>query len=342
MRLDELAERLGGRAVEGDAATCVRGVAALDEGGPEQLGFLRSARNAEALAASRIGALIAPPGVAVGGRPVIRSISPNLDIARAARLLAPELRPAAGVHPRAVIDPSARVEPGASVGACTVVGPRSRIGPRSVLHANVSVYAEVEVGADCEIHAGAVLREGTRLGDRVILQPGVVLGGDGFGYEFDEQGRFEKVPQLGVVVLEDDVEVGANTTIDRARFGETRIGRGVKLDNLVQIAHNVKIGEGSAVVAQSGIAGSTVVGKRVFFMAQSGAANGLTVGDGSFIGVRGGVLQDLPAGSRVWGMPVVAERAWHRAMIALYKLPELARRVRRLERRVGGAPDEEP
>jgi UDP-3-O-[3-hydroxymyristoyl] glucosamine N-acyltransferase len=342
MRLDELAERLGGRAVEGVAATRVRGVAALDEGGPEDLGFLRSARHAAALEASRIGALIAPPGLAVGGRPVIRSLSPSLDIARAARLLAPERRPAPGVHPRAVVDPSAQVHPEASVGACAVVGARSRVGPRSVLHANVTLYSDVEVGADCELHAGVVLREGTRLGERVILQPGVVLGGDGFGYEFDEQGGFEKVPQLGIVVLEDDVEVGANTTVDRARFGETRIGRGVKLDNLVQIAHNVKVGEGSAVVAQSGIAGSTVIGKRVFFMAQSGAANGLQVGDGSFIGVRGGVIQDLPAGSRVWGMPAVAERTWHRAMLTLYKLPELARRVRRLERRVGGGAGEEP
>lgn len=340
MRLDELAERLGGRAFEGDAAVRVRGVAALDEGGPDQLGFVRSAKQAGALAGSRIGALIAPPGVAVGGRPVIRSASPNLDIARAARLLVPPARPAPGIHPRAVVDPSARIDAEACVGPGAVVGARSRIGARSVLHANASVYADVEIGADCEIHAGAVLREGTRLGDRVILQPGVVLGGDGFGYEFDEQGRLEKVPQLGIVVLEDDVEVGANATIDRARFGETRIGRGAKLDNLVQIGHNVVVGEGSAIVAQSGIAGSTRIGRRVFMMAQSGVANGLRVGDGSFIGVRGGVVQDLPAGSRVFGFPTIPERAWHRTMLVLYKLPELARRVRRLERRLGAAPDD--
>jgi UDP-3-O-[3-hydroxymyristoyl] glucosamine N-acyltransferase len=215
------------------------------------------------------------------------------------------------------------------------------VGARTLIHANATLYPDVRVGEDCEIHAGAVLREGTRVGDRVILHPGVVLGGDGFGYEFDEQGSFEKVPQLGVVVLEDDVEVGSNTTVDRARFGETRIGRGVKLDNLVQIAHNVRIGDGSAIVAQSGIAGSTVIGRRVFFMAQSGAANGLEIGDGAFVGVRAGVIQDLPAGSRVWGMPAVPERTWHRAMLVLYRLPEIARRLRRLERRAGGAPPDD-
>jgi UDP-3-O-[3-hydroxymyristoyl] glucosamine N-acyltransferase len=256
-------------------------------------------------------------------------------IARAARILAPEPRPAPGVHPRAVVDPTAEVHAEASVGPCAVVGARSRIGPRSVVHANATVYADVAVGADCELHAGAVLREGTRLGDRVIVQPGAVLGADGFGYEFDERGQLEKVPQLGVVVIEDDVEIGALVAVDRARFGETRIGRGVKIDDLVMVGHNCRIGEGSAIVAQSGLAGSSVVGKRVFLMAQTGVANQVTLGDGSFVGARGGVIQDLAPGSRVYGFPAVPERAWHRAMLLLYRLPELARRLRRLEKRAG-------
>jgi UDP-3-O-[3-hydroxymyristoyl] glucosamine N-acyltransferase len=340
MRLGELAERLGGRPVEGDAGFVVRGVAALDEGGPAELGFLRSARFAGALAASRIGAVIAPPGVDVGGRPAIRSASPNLDIARAAQLLAKQESPAPGIHPRAAVDPSAEVHPEASIGACAVVGARSRIGAGTVLHAGATVYPDVRVGAACVLHAGSVLREGTVLGDRVILQPGAVLGGDGFGYEFDEAGRLEKVPQLGGVVVEDDVEIGANATVDRARFGATRIGRGVKIDNLVMIAHNVQIGEGSAFVAQVGIAGSTVVGKRVFFMAQSGAGNQLEIGDGSFVGVRAGVIESIPPKSRVYGFPSVPERTWHRAVAAVGRLPELLRRVRRLERRLGAPPGE--
>jgi UDP-3-O-[3-hydroxymyristoyl] glucosamine N-acyltransferase len=337
VRLGELAERLGGRAVEGDRGLELRGVGSLEDGGPADVGFVRSARHAAALAASRIGAVIAPPDVATGGRPTIRSLAPNLDIARAARILAPEPRPAPGVHPRAVVDPAAQVDASASVGPCAVVGARARIGARSVLHPNVTVYPDVAVGADCVLHAGAVLREGTRLGDRVIVQPGAVLGADGFGYEFDERGQLEKVPQLGVVVVEDDVEIGALAAVDRARFGETRVGRGVKIDDLVMVGHNCRIGEGSAIVAQSGLAGSSVVGKRVFLMAQTGVANQVTLGDGSFVGARGGVVQDLPPGSRVYGFPAVPERAWHRAMLLLYRLPELARRLRRLERRAGVA-----
>lgn len=341
MRLGELAERLGGRPVEGDPGLELRGVASLEDGGPYDLGFVRAARNAEALARSRIGAVIAPPGVATGGRPTIRSGAPNLDLARAARLLAPAPRPAPGVDPRAAVDPGAELHPDASVGPFAVVGARSRIGARSVIHPHATVYPDVRVGADCEIHAHAVLREGTVLGDRVVVQPGAVLGADGFGYEFDEAGRLEKVPQLGIVVVEDDAEIGALAAVDRARFGETRIGRGVKIDDLVMVGHNCRIGEGSAIVAQSGLAGSSVVGRRVFLMAQSGVANQVTLGDGSFVGARGGVVQDLAPGSRVYGFPAVPERTWHRAMVLLYKLPELARRLRRLERRAGLAPGKE-
>jgi UDP-3-O-[3-hydroxymyristoyl] glucosamine N-acyltransferase len=335
VKLSELAERLGGRPVEGDPGREVHRVASLEDGGPDDLGFLRSAKNAAELGRSRIGAVIAPPGVDVGGRPAIRSASPNLDVARAAKLLAPGARPAPGVHPRAAVDPAASVDATASVGPGCAVAAGARIGPRSVLHPNVTLYAGAAVGADCELHANVVVGAGTRIGERVILHPGVVIGADGFGYEFDEQGRLEKVPQLGIVVLEDDVEIGANTTVDRARFGETRIGRGVKLDNLVQIGHNSTIGEGSAIVAQSGIAGGTTIGKRVFMMAQSGAANRATIGDGSFIGVRGGAVEDLPPGSRVFGFPAVAERTWHRAALLIYRLPEIVRRLRRLEKRLG-------
>ena len=342
MKLKELADRLGGRPVEGDGGREVRGVAALDDGGPDDVGFVRSAKNAAELAASRIGAVIAPPGVDVGGRAAIRSPSPNLDIARAAKLLAPGTHPAPGVHARAFVEADAVVHPEASIGAGCAIGAKAAVGARTVLHPNVTVYPDAAIGADCEIHAGAVVGAGTRIGDRVILHPGVVVGADGFGYEFDETGRFEKIPQLGIVVLEDDVEIGANTTVDRARFGETRIGRGVKLDNLVQIGHNSTIGEGSAIVAQSGIAGSTTIGKRVFMMAQSGAANRVTIGDGSFIGVRAGIVQSLPPGSRAFGFPAVAERSWHRAMLLLYRLPEIVRRLRRLEKRLGLDDAEKP
>jgi len=341
LELGELAERLGGRAVEGDPRFRVDAVATLEQGGASALGFVRGAAWAGALAGSRIGAVIAPPGVGVGGRPAIRSPLPSLDFARATALLVPEPRPAPGVHPSAWVAPTARVHPSATVGPRSVVGERSEIGAGTVLVASVTVLQGVRVGADCRLHAGVVVRERSRLGDRVILQPGVVIGGDGFGYEFNERGESEKVPQVGDVVIEDDVEIGANSTVDRARIGSTRIGRGTKIDNLVMIAHNVVIGPHSLIVAQTGIAGGTVLGERVIAMAQSGFAGHLHVGDGVFVGARGGVIEDLPAKARVWGFPAVPERAWHRTTAWLARLPELAKRVRALERRLGLAGKDE-
>jgi len=335
LQLGELAEKLGGRPVEGDGTHRVERVATLEDGGPDALGFVRGGAWAEALARSRIGAVIAPPDLAVGERPVIRSPLPSLDFARATALLVPEPKPAPGVHPTAWVAPTARVHPTASVGAQCVVGERSEIGAGSVLAPHVTCTEDVRVGADCRLHAGVVLREGTRLGDRVILQPGVVIGGDGYGYEFNERGENEKVPQVGNVVIEDDVEIGANSCVDRARIGTTRVGRGTKIDNLVQIAHNVVIGPHSLIVAQVGIAGGTRLGTRVIAMAQSGVAGHLSVGDGVFIGAKAGVIEDVAAGGRVWGFPSQAERAWHRSVSWLARLPELGRRVRRLEKQLG-------
>ncbi len=334
LTLAELAARLG-RECEGDGEVRLSGVAELATGGPHELGFVRSEAFAAPLAGSRIGAVIAPPGLSARGKPALRSPAPSLDFARAAALLAPRVRLAPGVHPRAFVDATARLDPTASVGPLACVGARAQVGAGSTVHANAVIGADARVGEGCEIHSGAIVGERCTLGDRVILQPGCVIGGDGFGYELDERGALEKVPQLGIVVLEDDVEVGANAAIDRARLGATRIGRGTKIDNLVQVAHNVEIGAHSVLVAQVGIAGSTKLGERVFFMAQSGAAGHLEIGGGTFVGARGGVIEDVAAGSRVYGFPAVPERAWHRAGAWLQRLPELARRVRALERKLG-------
>ncbi len=339
IRIAELAERLGGRPVEGDPDFRLEGVASLEEGSPADLGFLRSAKLASALEKSRIGALIAPPDVAVGGRPVIRSPNPSLDFARAAALVVPVRSPEPGVHPTAFVDSTAKVDGAASIGAQVSVGARVEIGPRTALHANVTICEDVRVGSDCCFHPGVVVRERCVIGDRVILQPGVSIGGDGFGYEFNESGEHEKVPQLGNVVLEDDVEIGANSTVDRARLGTTRIERGVKIDNLVQIGHNCVVGAHSAIVAQSGLGGSTTLGSRVFMLAQSGSGGQLTIGDGSFVAGRAGVHKDLPPGSRVWGFPAVPERRWHRSTALVARLPELLRRLRALERHLGLEPE---
>ncbi len=331
--LGELAERLGGRVVEGDAAFMVEDVAGIEDGGPRDLGFLRSASYAAALAESSLGAVIAPPDVDVGDRPVIRSPLPNLDFARVTGWLRPPPRPPVGIHPSAVVAEDAKVDPSASVGALAVVESGAAIGAETVVGARVVVGAGTTVGRDCWLHAGSVVREGCRLGDRVILQPGAAIGGDGFGYEFNERGEHEKVPQVGNVVLEDDVEIGANSTVDRARLGTTRIGRGTKIDNLVMVGHNVEIGEHGILVAQTGIAGTAKLGDRVIMMAQSGAGGHITVGDGSFVGARGGVIENLEPGSRVWGFPSIPERAWHRSMSVFARLPDLLRRLRALEKK---------
>jgi len=333
MHLAALAERLG-RPVEGDGEFQVKGAAPLETASPGDLSFVTSSRWARQLAASRAGAVILPDGIEPG-RPAIRSPAPRLDFARAVAVLLPRTRPAAGVHPAAFVDPGAAVDPAASVGARAVVGPGARVGARSVVHAGAVLGDDVVVGADCEIHGGCVLREGTRLGDRVILQPGVVVGGDGFGYEADESGGYLKIPHVGRVVIEDDVEIGANTTVDRGTYGDTRIRRGAKIDNLVQIAHNCDVGEGAIVVAQSGLAGSTRLGPRAVLMAQVGVAGHLTIGEGAFCGARAGIHKDVAPGARVWGAPQMEERAWHRAVVALGRLPEALRRLRALERRVG-------
>jgi UDP-3-O-[3-hydroxymyristoyl] glucosamine N-acyltransferase len=339
IRLRDLAAELG-RELEGDGDLEVRGVAALESAGPGDLVHARSGRFAAALRASAAGAVIAPPGLDTGGRPAIRSPNPGLDFARAARRIAPPAGFEPGVHPAACVDPAARIDPSASVGPGCAVGARSRVGPRSRLHARVTLYADVEVGADCVLHAGCVLREGTRLGARVLLQPGVVLGGDGFGYAMDEEGRLEALPRLGCVVVEDDVEIGANTTVDRGSLGETRIARGAKLDNLVQVAHNVAIGENAVVAAQTGIAGSTVVGARALLMAQAGIADHARIGERAFVAPKSGVRGEVGPGERVMGYPHREIGAFRRIWAALALLPGVLRRLRAVERRLGIPPGE--
>jgi UDP-3-O-[3-hydroxymyristoyl] glucosamine N-acyltransferase len=332
-RLGKLADELG-LDVEGDPGIEIRGVAGLESAGASDLSFVRSEAFVSALKESAAGAVIAPPGLDLGGRTALRSAHPVLDFSRAIGFLAPDSRPAPGIHPGARVDDSATVEPSATLGPGCSVGPRARIGARSVLHASVTVYADVIIGDDCEVHAGSSL-SAAEIGDRVVIHPGVVVGADGFGYVADERGVLTKVPQVGRVVIEDDVEIGANTTVDRGSLGETRIGRHTKIDNLVQIAHNCRIGEGVLIAAQVGLAGSTRIERGAVLMGQVGVAGHLTIGERAFVGAKCGVSKDVPAGARVWGTPHREERTWHRISAALPRLPELIRRIRVLERRLG-------
>ncbi len=337
LRLRELAAELG-LALEGDTGVEIRGIAALESAGPDELAFVRSSRFAPQLARSRAGAVIAPPGLDTGGRATLRSAQPALDLARAARRLLPAAGAEPGAHPGAVVEPGARVDPSASLAAGCVVGARARVGARSRLHAHVTLYPDAVVGEDCELHAGCVVGAGCSLGSRVTLQPGVVVGSDGFGYERAQDGSLRKFPQIGRVVIEDDVEIGANSTICRGALGETRIGRGSKLDNLVQVAHNCRIGEHVRIAAQAGIAGSTRIESGAIVMPQAGIADHLCIGAGAYVGPQSGVHRNVADGLQVMGTPERPARRWRRISAALARLPALLRRVRRIERQLGLEP----
>jgi UDP-3-O-[3-hydroxymyristoyl] glucosamine N-acyltransferase len=332
VKLRELAGRLGCELL-GDGEVELRGVAGLEQAGPGDLTFLANPRYAPRLAATRASAAVVPPGHEAA-LPRLVSDNPYLAFARAVALLVPPARPAPGVHPSAQVHPTAVLGAGVHVGALAVVGARARVGPGSVLHAHVVLYDDVSVGEDCLLHSGVQVREHCRLGDRVVVQNGAVIGGDGFGFAKDRDGRYQKFPQVGTVVIEDDVEIGALTAVDRAALGETRIGRGSKLDNLVQVGHSVRIGSDTVLCGQVGIAGSSTIGSNVTLAGQVGVAGHLTIGDGAIATAQTGIPGDVPKGAVISGSPSIDNRAWLKSVAVFAKLPDLQRRLRELERRV--------
>ena len=332
MKLRELAERLG-CALRGDGDVEVAGVAGIEQAGPGDVTFLANPRYASHLAGTRAGAVILAPGHEA---PVACLVTdqPYLAFVRAVAMLRPPSRPAPGVHPSAQVDPTAVLGPDVHVGALAVVGRGVRLGARSTVHPHVVLYEGVAVGEDCVLHSGVQVRERCRLGNRVVVQNGAVIGGDGFGFARDQGGRYQKFPQVGIVVIEDDVEIGALSAIDRAALGETRIGRGTKLDNLVQVGHSVAIGEDSVLAGQVGIAGSARIGSRVTLAGQVGVAGHLTIGDGVVATAQTGIPGSVEEGAVVSGYPAIENRAWLRSSAVFAKLPELQKRLRALERKV--------
>lgn len=329
MRLRDLAARLSA-SVRGDGEVDVSRAAGIEDAGPGDLTFLANPRYLGHLATTRAGAVVVSPEVETA-LPSLVGPNPYLLFARAVALLHPTASAAPGVDPRAVVDPSAELGESVHVGPFAVVGPRARVGARTVIHPHVVLYEDVVVGEDCVLHGGAQVRERCRLGDRVVLQNGAVVGADGFGFARDG-ARYERFPQVGIVVLEDDVDVGALTAVDRAALGETRVGRGTKLDNLVQVGHSVKIGRDCALAGQVGIAGSAKVGDRVVLAGQVGVAGHLTIGDDVVVTAQSGIPRDVEPGRRVSGSPIIENRDWLKASAVFARLPELQRRVRELER----------
>ena len=331
MKLQEIAKILGCE-LAGEGELEITGVAGLDEAGPSELTFLSNPKYAKKVESTRAGAILVGREAGRQRIPALVSENPYLDFARALELFYAPPRPVTGIHPTAVVAASAVIGQDASVGAYVVVGERVRIGRNAVLHPHVTIYEGAEIGDDFCAHSHAVVREFCRIGDRVILQNGVVVGADGYGFARRADGTHHKIPQAGIVVVEEDVEIQANTCIDRAAVGETRIGRGSKIDNLVQLGHACRVGENAILCAQVGVAGSTELGNNVVLAGQVGIINHLHIGDGVLVTAQSGVGHDVPAGQKISGSPAFDNAQWLRAVAVFQRLPELYKAVRELEK----------
>ncbi len=340
MTARELATRLGGK-LEGDAAQEVTALASLAEARKGDISFFKDSKYAAKLGVTRASVILVPADwvgmCAVSA--VIRVADPNAAFAKAAEWFAPPpVIRAPGIHPTAVIAPDAYLGADVHVGPWSVIEDGSMIGDNSVIEAQVFIGQRVVMGDGCHLYPQVTVREGCRLGRRVILHSGVRIGGDGYGYnpvpQADGTISVEKIPQLGIVELGDDVEVGCNTTIDRARFGRTRIGNSTKIDNLVQIGHNVEIGDYSGVIAQAGIAGSTRIGSGCLIWAQAGLSGHLTVGDRGQVGPKSGLSKDVPPGEYYLGLPAVPRRDFGAQMLLPRQVEKLKRQVAELKARL--------
>jgi UDP-3-O-[3-hydroxymyristoyl] glucosamine N-acyltransferase len=335
LNLRELAERLGCR-LDGDGSVEIERVATLEAAGPGDLSFLSNQKYAALLATTRASAVIVDEGAESAPCATLRSQEPYLAFASAVALLAPADRPPAGVSPSARVDPGATLGPACHVGAFACIGDGAVIGARTIVHPHAVIYPGVAIGDDCVIHAHASIRERCRLGNRVVIQNGAVIGSDGFGFAPRPDGTYQKIPQTAPVIIEDDVEIGANTTIDRPAVGETRIQAGTKIDNLVQVAHGVRVGRNVMLVAQVGIAGSTTIGDSSVLAGQVGVAGHLHIGKGTKATAQTGIPNSLPDGSFVSGYPAIDNRDWLKSSAVFRRLPEIRKALSDVEKRLAG------
>ena len=330
--VDEIAAALNAEVV-GDGAAVIRGVNGIKEAGPDDVTFVANPRYKAALKETRAGAVVVAPGIEAPGLTLIRAANPYAAFARIVVMFAPPAEAPAGISDLACIHDEAKIGEGVAVGPFVTVREGASVGDGTTLGAGTYVGSGSAVGADCLIYPNVTIRERVTVGDRCIVHSGTVLGSDGFGFATDA-GVHHKIPQIGVVVIEDDVELGANCAIDRATMGETRISRGSKLDNLIQIAHNVKIGEGTLIAAQTGIAGSTVLGKYCVLGGQVGIVNHIHIGDGAILAAQSGVTKSIRDGETVFGRPARPLKEVKRREGRVAMLEKYYKRVRELEEEV--------
>ena len=332
--LKELAEYLGGTVV-GDESRTVDGLAPLEAAGPNKITFLANPKYASKVADTGAGAVLMAPGGEAYGRNVVEVPNPYLAFAKLLTLFYVQSHPPLGVMPEACIGTGAALGEDVSIYPGAIIGENVTIGDGCVIYPGAVLYAGVIIGDDTVVHSNAVIRERCRIGKRCVIQPGAVIGSDGFGYAPDGSGYYP-IPQIGIVVLEDDVEIGANCCIDRAALEVTLIRRGTKLDNLVQVAHNCQIGEDCMIVSQVGISGSSKIGNHVTLAGQVGVAGHLTIGDNVIVGAQSGVPGSLSANAAYSGTPAIPHKEWLKSMAVVPKLPDLRKTVSSLEKRIAG------
>ncbi len=332
-RLGQLAEICQGKLIAGDPDQVIHGVAEIDKASDGQITYAVSERYSSHLQRTRASAVVVPLDLEASiGKPLIRAENPYWSFAKILEIFSPDSpRPDHPVHPSAVIHPTAVLGEGVIVGPHVTIEAHCMVGPRTEIASGCFLGHHTTLGSDCRVFPNVTLRHETQIGNRVLIQSGSVVGGDGYGFVL-RGGEHYKIPQIGRVVIEDDVEIGSCVTIDRATMGETRIERGVKIDNLVQIGHNVVIGRNSLLVSQVGISGSTVIGANCRFAGQSAAAGHLEIGAGSTVAARGAVTKDLPEGSFVSGFPAKPHTQEKRIVASLTRLPDLLKRAQALER----------
>jgi UDP-3-O-[3-hydroxymyristoyl] glucosamine N-acyltransferase len=328
MKLSQIASALDTRLENGSPDTEITGLNGIEHAGPGELTFVSNLKYAAAARSTKASAVIVGEDSPAIPAAMLRAKDPYLAFAQALELFHQPMRYVPGVHATAVVNASARIGTNAHIGPYVVIDENVEIGANAVLLAHVVIYRGVKIGSNFFAHAHAIVRENCRIGSNVLLQNGVVIGADGFGFAKTAEGRWHKIPQPAPVVIEDDVEVQANSCVDRASVGQTRIGRGVKVDNLVQVGHGSHVGEDVLLCAQVGLAGSTEIGNKAILTGQVGVVGHCKIGEGAIVTPQSGVAHDIPAGALVSGAPAVDHKLWLKYSAILPRLPEIARALR--------------